>query len=397
MNRTPEQLGSAFAGRLRAVKELFVDRDEVVDMLAIGALCREHLLVIGPPGTAKSRLLSRFCELLDTKPFSYLLTRFTEPAEIFGSIDVKEFQQNSTYKINTSGMLPEARIAHLDEVFRGSSAILNTLLTLINERTFRSGQTLMHCPLVTLVGSANNISDDPELGAFSDRFLLRCQVDQVGDDDLDDVLDLGWADETKRIRSDVQPAEGAAADRDDRTIVPLSAIELGELQQAVSRVNLSAIRGPYIKILRAMRADGLAFSDRRAVKAQKVFAASALLRGSVKADERDLVRLLNLWTDARDESTVRRIVADQGVPVDDPVAGARDPLLIRIDLRSIADKREHATTGPQVQRLAYDNRRLANEARRFHPGDSELLEALEKEQTALMIKLRELDPQRWLS
>jgi MoxR-like ATPase len=396
LTRTPEQLGSAFAGRLRDVKECFIDRDEVVDLLAIGALCREHLLVIGPPGTAKSRLLARFCQLLDTKPFSYLLTRFTEPAEIFGSIDVKEFQQNSIYKINTSGMLPEARIAHLDEVFRGSSAILNTLLTLINERTFRTGQTVMRCPLVTLVGSANEISDDPELVAFGDRFLLRCKVDLVGDEDLDDVLDLGWNDEVEQIRNDALDT-GVAADRRDRTVAPLSVAELEELQQAVSHVDLSAIRGPYLKILRALRAEGLTFSDRRAVKAQKVFAASALLRGSASADERDLTRLVNLWTDIRDEATLRRIVADQGVPVDDPATGSRDPLLLMIDLRAIAEKRQRTTTGAEVLRLAHDNRRLANEARRYHPGDGELLNAIEKEQTALMTKLRELDPQRWLS
>ena len=396
MNRTPEQLGSSFAGRLRAVKDLFVDRDEVVDLLAIAALSREHLLLIGPPGTAKSRLLSRFCELLDTEPFSYLLTRFTEPAEIFGSIDVEAFQQKSIYKINTSGMLPEARIAHLDEIFRGSSAILNTLLTLINERTFRSGQTVMRCPMITLIGSANEISDDPELAAFEDRFLLRCQVDLVGDDELDDVLDLGWNDETERIKSAARE-NGIPVHRRDRTLVPLAPDELEELQQAVGLIELGAIRGPYVKILRALRADGLAFSDRRAVKAQKVFAASALLRGSAEADERDLARLVNLWTDVRDEATLRRILADQGVPVDDPAADARDPLLIKIDLRGIADKRNKATTSAEVQRLAHDNRRLANEVRRYHFADAELLTTIEKEQTALMTKLHELDPDRWLS
>lgn len=396
MNRTPEQLGSSFAGRLRAVKDLFVDRDEVVDLLAIAALSREHLLLIGPPGTAKSRLLIRFCELLDTEPFSYLLTRFTEPAEIFGSIDVEAFQQKSVYKVNTTGMLPEARIAHLDEIFRGSSAILNTLLTLINERTFRSGQTVMHCPLITLVGSANEISDDPELEAFGDRFLLRCQVDLVGDDDLDDVLDLGWNDEAERIKSAAR-GNGTQARRRDRTLVPLAPEELTELQQAVGLVELGAIRGPYVKILRALRADGLAFSDRRAVKAQKVFAASALLRGSAEADERDLARLVNLWTDTRDEATLRRILADQGVPVDDQAASARDPLLIKIDLRDIADKRNKVTTGTEVQRLAYDNRRLANEVRRYHSADRELLTMIEKEQTALITRLHELDPDRWLS
>ncbi|QXJ20207.1 AAA family ATPase [Actinomadura graeca] len=395
MSRTPEQLGLAFAGRLRAVKELFVDRDEVVDLLALGALCGEHVLVVGPPGTAKSRLLTRFCRLLDTEPFSYLLTRFTEPAEIFGSIDVKEFQDNSVYKVNTAGMLPEARIAHLDEVFRGSSAILNTLLTLINERTFHTGQTSLRCPLITLVGSANDIPDDPELAAFSDRFLLRCTVDHVGDDAIEDLLELGWQDEQDRIRAAGQTGDGG--DDHDRDLVPLTAPELATLQQAVAKVDLTPVRGPYAKILQALRSEGVTFSDRRAVKAQKVFAASALLRGGRTAEEGDLARLVHLWTDARDEATIRRIAADSGIPVDEPGGGTRDPVLIGIDLREIGELRARAATGAEIQRLAQDNRRLANEVRRHHPGEPELLRAVEREQTALMTRLRELDPDRWLS
>ncbi|WUI02589.1 AAA family ATPase [Spirillospora sp. NBC_00431] len=397
MSRTPQQLGLAFAGRLRDVKEQFVDRDEVVDLLALGALCGEHALVIGPPGTAKSRLLMRFCRLLDTEPFSYLLTRFTEPAEIFGSIDVKEFQDHSVYKINTTGMLPEARIAHLDEVFRGSSAILNTLLTLINERTFHTGQTLLRSPLITLVGSANDIPDDPELAAFSDRFLLRCTVDHVGDDDLEDLLAVGWQDEQGRIKAAAGTGGAGGGESHDRDLVPLTAPELASLQQAVGKVDLTPIRGPYAKVLQALRGEGVTFSDRRAVKAQKVFAASAVLRGSGTAEEADLARLVHLWTDPRDEATLRRIIADSGIPVDEPGGGTRDPVLIKIDLREIGELRERAATGIEIQRLAQDNRRLANEVRRHHRGDSELLRAIEREQTALMTRLRELDPDRWLS
>ncbi|GAA0970597.1 hypothetical protein GCM10009555_019750 [Acrocarpospora macrocephala] len=393
MKRTPEKLGKAFAGRLDDVKDMFVDRGDVVDVLALGVLSREHVLVVGPPGTAKSRLLERFCRLLETKPFSYLLTRFTEPAEIFGSIDVKEFQDNSVYKINTAGMLPEARIAHLDEVFRGSSAILNTLLSLINERTFHTGQTVLRSPLISLVGSANEIPNDPELEAFSDRFLLRCIVQYVGDDDLDDVLTQGWKDEQNRIKADVSSDD----DRWDRELVPLQPAELADLQQAVGKVELAPVRATYTKILRSLRAEGVTFSDRRAVKAQKVFAASALLRGRMTADESDLARMVHLWTDLADEGTLRRIVADHGVPVDAPGSGARDPVLIKIDLRSIARLRDQATTGAELQKLAQDNKRLAHELRRQHPGEADLIKAVEQEQIALITKLRELDPERWLS
>ena len=94
---------------------------------SLAALCREHLLLIGPPGTAKTGLIERFCRTVGARPFSYLLTRFTEPSEIFGPLDVELFQAGS-YQIKTEDMLPHAEIVFLDEVFQGSSAILNTLL-----------------------------------------------------------------------------------------------------------------------------------------------------------------------------------------------------------------------------------------------------------------------------
>jgi MoxR-like ATPase len=389
--RDPVLLGRDFAGRLQDdVKAHFVDRDEVVDLLALGALSREHMLVIGPPGTAKTRLLDRFCQVLDTAPFSYLLTRFTEPAELFGSIDVKEFQNNSAYRINTTGMLPEARIAYLDEVFRGSSAILNTLLSLINERTFHTGQTLLDCPLVTLVGSANDIPDDPELAAFSDRFLLRCTVGYVGDDEVEEVLDLGWRDERERIMADGDEVY-------DRTLVPLKESELVQLQQAVAQVDVNPVRDRYARILQTLRAEGVAFSDRRAVKAQKIFAASALLGGRMTADETDLARLVHLWTDPRDEATLRRVVADHGVPVDGPRGWIRELLLIGIDLQEIAERRMSSSSAEEIDELLRRNKRLAHELRRDHPGESEQLRLCEREQRALIERHRELDPERWLA
>src|SRR6266853_46663 len=100
------------------LKQLFTDRDTAVDLLVLAALCQEHLLLLGPPGTAKTELLSRFTNLVDARGFHYLLTRFTEPSEIFGPLDLESFQRG-TFHIRTAGMLPEAQIVFLDEVFQG--------------------------------------------------------------------------------------------------------------------------------------------------------------------------------------------------------------------------------------------------------------------------------------
>src|SRR5262249_29798295 len=128
------------------LKSAFVAKDELIEIMVTCAIAQEHLLIVGPPGTGKSELVKRFARLCSptleasrngTVPyFEYLLTRFTEPNEIFGPVDIKTFQQDSRHQRLTEGMLPRAELAFLDEVFKANSAILNALLTVLNERVF---------------------------------------------------------------------------------------------------------------------------------------------------------------------------------------------------------------------------------------------------------------------
>ncbi|MFE9448068.1 AAA family ATPase [Streptomyces sp. NPDC006739] len=392
-------LARTFATRLEEVKQDFVERDDVVDMLALATLCREHALLIGPPGTAKTRLIEKYCRILDTSPFTYLLTRFTEPAELFGPIDLRKFQDESVYEVNTSGMLPEARIAFLDEVFQGSSAILNTLLTLVNERNFFTGSKTVHGRLITLLGSSNEIPDDPVLAAFSDRFLFRCRLDYVGDNEVEEVLGLGWREEQQQIRGAASPVNGqvgkapvkvATADR-SQVVFPLA--DLAVLQQALADIDLSAVRDPYARIVRALRAEGIAFSDRRAVKAQKAFAASALLAGRLRAEVADLAVLSRLWTDPRDEQSLRRIVADHDVPLDTPGRVRRDPYDLRIDLRELRNRLAVLRTCDEIREVLRLLGRLATEARRDHPAEQPLLREIGQAQRETLTKLREDFPE----
>lgn len=191
-----------------------VDREILVDLVALAAVAGEHLLVLGPPGTAKSQAVRRVARALGGRYFEYLLGRFTEPSEIVGPIDLRRLR-DGVIETQTAGMLPEAEIAFLDEVFLGSTAILNTLLAILNERTFRRGSTSIDVPLRVCVGATNHLPEDETLAAFADRFLLRCFVAPVADSQLEDLLEGGWTVEHEREQhpatiADLDALAGAA-------------------------------------------------------------------------------------------------------------------------------------------------------------------------------------------
>src|SRR5580692_4092290 len=156
----------------------FLGKDEVIRLLLVSAIAGEHAVLIGPPGTAKSALIRTFARLLDARYFEYLLTRFTEPNEIFGPVDIAAFREGK-YQRRIEGMLPASEIVFLDEVFKSNSAILNSLLTLLNERRYSSGGVVIKAPLLSCFGASNEVPTDETLTAIFDRFLLRIRSDNL--------------------------------------------------------------------------------------------------------------------------------------------------------------------------------------------------------------------------
>ena len=169
------------------MKTDFVDRDEAIDGILAALISRAGCVLLGPPGTAKSLLVSRIareCNLrigtADANYFEYLLTAHTMPEEIFGPTEIGLLLQDPPQvQRRTVARLPHAELAFLDEVFRGGSHILNTLLTILNERRFHNGQTMEEVPLVSFIGAANFPPQTEELKAFFDRFPVRIWVDSV--------------------------------------------------------------------------------------------------------------------------------------------------------------------------------------------------------------------------
>jgi MoxR-like ATPase len=158
-----------------------LERDVPVRLLLLAALAGEHVLLIGPPGTAKSELARRLhAAFVDAPYFERLLTRFSVPEELFGPLSLKALELDR-YERLTDGFLPTAQVAFLDEVFKANSAILNALLTLLNEREFDNGAGRVRVPLVSVVGASNEVPDDESLQAFHDRFLIRVPVQPIAD------------------------------------------------------------------------------------------------------------------------------------------------------------------------------------------------------------------------
>jgi MoxR-like ATPase len=285
------------------LKRDFVGKDEIVDLMLLSAITREHLLLVGPPGTAKSELIKRFVLLLGARRgsgelFEYLLTRFTEPNEIFGPVSIEALKADCfTRKIEHA--LPVARIAFLDEVFKANSAILNALLTILNERFFFNGLTQVLVPLISVYGATNEVPEPGDLDALYDRFLLRVRTDNVEDPQMHDLLNAGWEMERERIR----------LGRNEEILPVLDSLDqLQVAYDALEQVRLAPVFDDYRELLRQIRAEGISLSDRRAIKLLKLVAAAALLRGAWEATPADLWILLHVWNRREQISALQAIV-----------------------------------------------------------------------------------------
>jgi MoxR-like ATPase len=287
MATTTSSAEAALSDRLRvlsgSLERQFLGKDEIIRLMMIAVVAGEHCVLLGPPGTAKSALIRSLAELMQARYFEYLLTRFTEPNEIFGPVDIAAFREG-VYKRNTAGMLPEAEIVFLDEVFKSNSAILNALLTLLNERKFTSGGQVMRCPLISVFAASNEVPADETLNAIFDRFLIRVHSDNLDAYHFNELLQRGIAHELRQMSGEAQAPV-------------VSARELADLGKRFgARMNFSdAFLSAYKGLVFQIRAEGVSLSDRRVVKMLKLFAASAYLDGRPTTDASDFFVLKHIW------------------------------------------------------------------------------------------------------
>jgi len=257
-----------------ALNQRFVGLEDAIRAVILSAACGEPLLLVGPPGTAKSRLIRAFCSMLGLvneqdpgedhpKYFEYLLTPFTEPGELFGFYNIAAARQNRLVR-DDEGMMQNAQVVYLDEVFNGSSAILNAILAFLNERIFHDRGQRKRVAMESLFAATNHIPDSTELLAIYDRFVLRCQLDNTAATtaDISELVHTGWLE--------------TFSDKSEQEVFPLLLDNLGKFRETIRGLTTKKILVPNTEdpfyqgltqlVQHARQYDLSAMSNRRIVK-----------------------------------------------------------------------------------------------------------------------------------
>lgn len=300
-----EELRSRLNRFRTSLGRFFVKKQELIDLMTVAAIAGEPLLLVGPPGTAKSDLVLKFQDALgldEEDYFEYMLTRFTEPSEIIGPIDISKLRDGN-YVRRVQGKLPTARLAFLDEIFKSNSAILNILLTIINERKFYQDGVPTPVRLRVLFAATNEVPEQVELAALKDRFCLKAESRSVQEAHFTELIDAGIAGEVYKTLNQNPWVEGHAGLEDilkaNRYLTHLFARRhrSGRSEEQNDRQVFfpAEVFDEFQRLVKTLvREDRIFISDRKLVKLYKLFRVRAWLftGGTVSRDDLRLLAYL---------------------------------------------------------------------------------------------------------
>lgn len=350
--RLPSPQPKFHSARNHMAKTL-IERDEEIDLVLTALIAGHHPLLVGPPGTAKSMLLDTVASWMGVPAFDYLLNKFTDPMELFGPTDLVALKNRQIARV-VDGMMPEAEFAFLDEIFKASSAILNTLLKVLNERKFKYGSQEFKCPLRMCVAASNEWPESQEeLGALFDRFLFRKTVKPIS----------SRINRQRLLAINVKGQENEARNHRPTFLDKITSAELDQATAEASDLQWTQDAADAImEIIDLLLKEGIRVSDRRQYQSVGAVQAYAYLNQQQEVKTEHLEVLAHvLWDDPKEQpkkcaEIVAKVANPVGMLVNSLIAQADDvvnspnskPLEAQKALEDIADK---------ISRLPVDPRR----------------------------------------
>ena len=307
------------------------EKETEISLSLLAALAGESIILLGPPGVAKSMVARQLkTAFKDARSFEYLMSRFSTPDEIFGPVSIQKLKTSDTYERAVEGYLPTADVVFLDEIWKAGPAIQNTLLTVINEKIFRNGNREMHLPLKLLVAASNELPAKGEgLEALWDRFVIRIESRPIKleknframllEAPTDFLGPTDFTDSTDSSGSMGKSGFTDSADFSDSTDLKITAEEYAEWAEKICKIGvkeevldaISAIR----KSLRAVNVDEAAerrniyVSDRRWKNIVRLLRTSAFMQDREEVDICDLLPIYHcLWQEPEERDAIRSIV-----------------------------------------------------------------------------------------